>query len=85
MIACYGVKYTWGLCVHSPSRITPCHVVIHKEKKVHIMFIYEPIQALNVQKNPFISFQARETTNIKGWFTSAKDMLQKQQQERYLK
>ena len=49
------------------------------------MFIYEPIQALNVQKNPFMSFQARETTNIKGWSTCAKDMRQKQQQERHLK
>ena len=49
------------------------------------MFIYEPIQALNFQKNPFISFQARETPNIKGWSTSAKDMRHKQQQERHLK
>ena len=48
------------------------------------MFIYEPIQALNVQKNLFHSFQARETPYIKGWSTSAKNMWQKQQQERHL-
>ena len=66
IIACYGVKYTQGSRVHSPRGITPRHVIISKKKKeVHIMFIYEPIQALNFQKNPFISFQARETGNIK--------------------
>ena len=72
--------------VHSPSGITPHHVITHRgRREVHIMFIYEPIQALNVQKNPFMSFQARETTNIKGWSTCSKDMREKQQQERHLK
>ena len=58
----------------------------HKEKReVCDTFIYEPIQALNVQNKLFISFQARETQYLKGWSTSAKDMWQKQQQERHLK
>ena len=57
----------------------------HKGKReVCDTFIYEPIQALNVQKNLFHSFQARETPYIKGWSNSAKNMWQKQQQERHL-
>ena len=81
MIACYGVKYTRELRVHSPSSITPRHIMSHMgEIDVHITNIYEPIPAINVQKNPFISFQARKTSYLKGWSTCAKIMLQKQQQ-----
>ena len=65
MITCYGVKYTWGLRVHLPSGITPRHVINHKGKReVHITFIYEPIQALNVQNNPFNQVFKQEKLQI---------------------
>ena len=51
------------------------------------MFLYEPLQALNVQNNPisFISFQPRDTPKLKGWSTSTKDMHQKQHKEIHAK
>ena len=51
------------------------------------MFTYEPLQALNAQNSPmaFISFQPRETPNLKEWSISVNYMRQKQHQERHVK
>ena len=80
MISIYGAQAAQGLHVYSPHGLTPCLVLSHKWKiDIRRAFIYDPIQALNVQKNPMalLSFQPRETPNIKGQSTSAKDMCNK--------
>ena len=80
----YGVQADRGLRVNIPCSLTTRRVLIHKGKReIHRMFIYEPLQELNVQNNPmdFTKFQPRETLNPKGWYYSTKDVHHKRHQE----
>ena len=88
MLDSYSAQATRGLHVNSLCGLTSRHTLSHKEKgEIHRAFIYEPLQALNFQKKPmeFLKFQQGDTPKIRVWSTSAKDMLQKQRQERHLK
>ena len=52
MITNYGAQAARRLCVQSPRSLTPRRVLIHKEEReIHSIFIYEPIQELDVKKN----------------------------------
>ena len=55
-----------------------------RKREIHRTFLNETIQALDAQINPMalLSFQPRDTPNLKGWSDSAKEMCQKRQQER---
>ena len=82
MLASYGAQASRSLRVHSPRVLTPRHVLSHREQReIHRKFIHDPLQALNVKKNPiaFLKFQPRYTTNFKGWYTYDNAMLHKRQ------
>ena len=74
MLVIYGAQDAQGLCVQSPRRNTPQHVLIHLFKReIYRIFIYEILHVLYVQINPMdlLLFQ-KKTEKLKGWSTSAK-------------
>ena len=53
MLVIYGAQDAQGLCVQSPRRKTPQHVLIHLFKReIYRIFIYEILHVLYVQINP---------------------------------
>ena len=84
MLTSYGLYAAWGLRVNSPCGLSPRLVFSHRLKReIHKTFLYETLQVLVVQINPInlLIFQPRDIPKLKGWSTSAKDMIQKLHQE----
>ena len=67
MISIYGAQAAQGLHVYSPHGLTACLVLSHKWKiDIRRAFIYDPIQALNVQKNPMAVSNQEKLQILKG-------------------